>query len=74
MRETMCLDKGSRWRYVKVTSLVYSISNSWWVNHFMGSNKDLFSYYQPLKSFIAANGKISPFDETTNNIEYHQYH
>lgn len=74
MRDTVCIDKGSRWRYIKSTSVIYSLSNNWWTDHFLGSNKNLLTKYPSIHEFYSSNSSVDPFTEYTPQTEYSEYH
>lgn len=72
-REAINLEYGSRWKYVKTNSLVYSLSNIWWLEHHIGTDKSLNTPFMSLDNFISLNGQENPFTSKLSLTEYEEY-
>jgi len=72
-RDAINLEYGSRWKYIKTNSIIYSLSNIWWLEHHIGDTKSLNSPYLSLDSFVKSNGQVNPFSEKIKLSEYDEY-
>ena len=52
-REWVDMDNGSNWRFRKPGEVIFSISNNWWLESYMGHfYRDTLSYYSPIEYII----------------------
>lgn len=65
---------GAKWRYVKLNSIIYSMSNVWWTDHYIGSNKSITTLFLPLNEVIQNDFSTDPLSSTINKTEYERYH
>lgn len=72
-REAINLEYGSRWKYIKTNSLVYSLSNIWWLEHHIGVEKSINTPFMSLDNFISLNGQEDPFTIKLSLTEYEEY-
>ena len=73
-RDVIDVSVGSKWRYVKLNSVIYSMSSVWWVEHFLGSAKSYSGPFPPLEDIIESNFLIDPFSQINSKTEYERYH
>lgn len=66
-RDNMLLFYGARWRNIKLTGLVYSLSHEWWLIHSLGNRSVNFKYGLLNNYFIA---EKYPFINVTPLMEY----
>lgn len=73
-RDVININLGSKWRYIKLNSIIYSLSDLWWTNHFIGNNVQIASLFIPLQDVIDSNFSINPFEQFISLTEYQKYH
>jgi hypothetical protein len=73
-RDVINIDIGAKWRYVKLNSIIYSLSSIWWTYHFIGTNTITHSLFIPLQEVMDNNFLINPFSKFSTLTEYQKYH
>lgn len=73
-RDVIDVSIGAKWRYVKLNSVIYSMSNIWWTEHFIGDNKSVSSLFTKFNDIVESNFVINPFENIISKTEYERYH
>lgn len=73
-RETISVNFSAKWRYIKLSNIIYSLSAPWWFDHFFGSKRDQGSLFISFSEVINSNCSIDPFITTLSLTEYENYH
>ena len=63
-RELLTQKYGSHWKFIQLISVIYSLENSYWFNHLLGTKGFLNHQLHPLKKILnskASLTEISPF-------------
>lgn len=63
---------GSKWKFVKLQSILYSLDHNWWFSMYMGQKSSLFSWYLPLVKILYLKHS-SIFVNKLNLIEYESF-
>jgi hypothetical protein len=72
-REVVDVTVGAKWRHIRINSIIYSMSNIWWTEYFIGNKKTANSLFLPMSDVIESNFKLNPFSKV-NRGEYEKYH
>lgn len=73
-RDVINMNLGSKWRYIKLNSIIYSLSSNWWTNHYIGENISTYSLFTSMENLINNNFNSDPFSDFLNLTEYQKYH
>lgn len=76
-KELINPNNGANWRHLKLYNMLYSMSASWWVEHYIGhnvrSNTSLFLPLGKILMNISQNVYLHPFSKVADLKEYEAY-
>jgi hypothetical protein len=71
-RSVAIKDYGTKYKFIKLQSILYSLDHNWWLEMYMGKRVSLFSWYLPLSRILKTNS-FPIFINKLNLIEYEQF-
>lgn len=73
-RDVINLQLGSKWKYIKLNMVIYSLSAHWWTQHYMGEGVDSYGLFHSFDYLYKNNFYTSPFTYKMIMTEYQSYH